>query len=70
MKLKFGDELRNVLIKENLTQIEAADKMNMHQQQLSKYILSRSLPSIATAEKMLNAIGYELIIQEKGKAKK
>lgn len=70
MKLKFGDELRNVLIKENLTQIEAADKMNMHHQQLNKYILSRSLPSIETAERMLNVIGYELIIQEKGKAKK
>lgn len=70
MKLKFGDELRNVLIKENLTQIEAAKKMKMKNQQLGQYILSHSLPSIATAERMLNAIGYELIIQEKGKAKK
>lgn len=67
MKLKFGDELRNVLLKENLNQAEASEKMGVCRQQLSKYIRGIHIPTIVKVEHMLNAIGYELVIREKEK---
>lgn len=66
MKLKFGDELRNVMIKEGLYQREMTHKIGIKEQNLHEYLNNKRNPSISKAEDMLNAIGYELVIQERG----
>lgn len=70
MKLEFGDELRNIMIKEDLNQVEISRKTGISEQTISRYLHSKRSPTVKIAEGLLNTLGYELIIQERSKRKK
>lgn len=58
----FGLELFKIRKSQGLTQQEVADRLDLMQTKISAYEGGRTIPSVATADKVLRALGYKLEI--------
>lgn len=60
MEIKLGSFIKEAIALNNITQKEAAKKLNISPQSLSMYINNRRMPDIAGFITMINTLGINL----------
>jgi len=64
--------LKTVRKRENVTQVELAEKLGIHQQTISRYEAGKKIPQVDTAARIADALGVtldELVIIREAKEK-
>lgn len=63
--MSAGNIVKMLRQKHDMTQIELTEKSGITQAMASQYELGKAEPRVYTFEKMLNALGYELVVRRK-----
>ena len=63
--IDFGYELKNMRIEKHISQRKLADKVGVVEFSISRYETGKVLPQLDIAEKILDALGYKLVIVRK-----